>query len=118
MELLEALKAAKAFLNVVEKDPKYKTDYICFAIWDAFIAKYGLDMVYTDSEIASQLLKAKDFTVKRLWKLQTEHDLPRSDSFSHRLAISYLGKESADTQVARHAWLDSLIEELENAESN
>lgn len=120
MNLLESLKAAKAFLNVVEKDPDYKTDYICFAIYDAFAAKYGLEMLYTDREIASQMRKAKDFIVKRLCELQTEHGLPSTASFSYRLAVGYLVKFGVcpDTQVARHLWLDSLIKELEDAESN
>lgn len=120
MNLLESLKAAKAFLNVVEKDPDYKTDYICFALYDAFAAKYGLEMVYTDREIASQLLKARDFVVKRLWELQTEHGRLSTDSFSYRLAVEYLGNLGVcpDTQVARHLWLDSLIKELEDAEGN
>ena len=118
MELLEALKAAKAFLNVVENDPAYKTNYVCFAIYDAFAAKYGAEKLYTEYEIAMQLRKAKPFVVERLWELQAEHGLLSTDSFDKYLAIRYLGQEVADTQVARHKWLDSLIQELEDAESN
>ena len=124
MELLEALKAAKAFLNVVDHDPDYKTDYICFAIHDAFVAKYGVGRIYSDSKTYSesktglQLRKAREFIGKRLWELQAVHRLPFTDSFSHELAVRYLGEEKADLQVARHLWLDSLIKELEDAESN
>ena len=118
MELLEALKAAKAFLNVVENDPDYKTDYICFALYDAFAAKYGAEKLRTEYESGVQLRKARGFVVERLWELQAEHGLLSTDSFENDLAIRYLGQEVADTQVARHKWLDSLIKELEDAESN
>ena len=118
MELLESLKAAKAFLNVVENDPVYKTDYICFAIFDAFAAKYGSEKLHTEYESGVQLRKARDFVVKRLWELQAEHGLLYTDSFHSELAIRYLGEETADRQVARHKWLDSLIKELEDEESN
>ena len=118
MELLESLKAAKAFLNAVENNPTYKTNYICFALYDAFAAKYGAEKLHTEYESGVQLRKARGFVVERLWELQAEHGLLSTDSFDNDLAIRYLGEETADTQVARHAWLDALIRELEDAESN
>lgn len=118
MELLESLKAAKAFLNVVENDPVYKTDYICFALYDAFAAKYGAEKLHKACETGLQLRKAREFIGKRLQELQAEHGLLYTDSFRYELAIRYLGEETADRQVARHKWLDSLIKELEDEESN
>ena len=118
MELLEALKAAKAFLNVVENDPAYKTNYVCFAIYDAFAAKYGSERLHIKYESGVQLRKARGFVAERLWELQAEHGLLSTDSFDNELADKYLGEETADLQVARHKWLDSLIQELEDAESN
>ncbi len=118
MHLLEALKAAKAFLNVVENDPVYKTDYICFALYDAFAAKYGAEKLHKACETGLQLRKAREFIGKRLWELQAVHCLTFTDRFSDKLAVRYLGEEKADLQVARHKWLDSLIQELEDEESN
>ena len=103
---------------MVENDPDYKTDYICFAVYDAFAAKYGAEKLYAEYEIAMQLRKTRDFVVKKLWELQAEHGLLYTESFDNDLAIRYLGEETADTQVARHKWLDSLIKELEDEESN
>ena len=117
MQLIEALKAAKKHLatEFVEEGEGGISKYVCFAVGEAFRAEYGGN--WLDSRPARKYVQDK-----LLWLQETLQD--EDDAcFNAKLAEKYLKFMGTDKngdvlQQARHLWLDSLIKELENAQSN
>lgn len=126
MELLEALKAAKKHLATTNNRIG-KTNYVCLAVGRAFIEKYGNFVEIPDSEktqdqtaFNEKLEAAQSEVVQRLYKLQLSYSDETYPVFTKDCAKAVLGLHKyyeviqAEVQKARHIWLDSLIQELEN----
>lgn len=126
MELLEALKSAKKHLATTD-NCKGKTDFVCHAVTHAFIEKYGnflLGSPYRRTqeqiELKEKLEALQKEVEKRLYRLQLHYGIDTIPVFTRTCAKAVLGLDSAygakpsEVQKARHIWLDSMIEELEN----
>lgn len=115
MELLEALKACRPFLATA--DDISKSGPICYALTDAFIAKYGDVVLHYEQD---KLRAAHKFISRKLRELSERVGLGSARMyFSNGCAAFVLGVEVrevgfSERQTARHLWLDSLIKELEN----
>ena len=126
MNLLEALKAAKKHLAT--DNCKGKTDYVCHAVTHAFIEKYGNFLLDSPDrrtqeqiDLNEKLEALQKEVVERLYRLQRHYGIGTIPVFTKSCAKAVLGLDSAnpsEVQKARHVWLDSMIEELEDAESN
>lgn len=119
MNILEHLKAAKQLLATDMLDDKLF--YICFAVTDANTAKYGVPTI--NHPRRKDLEEAHDFIEARLKALSEPAGTDRYVFFGDAHAAYVLGipleeVDSDKRQSARHLWLDSLIKELENAQSN
>lgn len=126
MELLEALKAAKKHLATTNNRIG-KTNYVCLAVGRAFIEKYG-NFVEIPPRSRTKEQKALDEkleavqaeVVERLFDLQRRYGINTLQVFTKDCAKAVLGLRKyheviqAEVQKARHIWLDSLIQELEN----
>lgn len=111
MELIEALRAAKHHLKVTEYDRSWMSQYICYAIEEAFLERYGVAEVNLNDRVNMMLRKAINFVAEKLRNLQKALEVPSSNAFDRRTAERYV-YEGVDKQVARHLWLDQLIQEL------
>lgn len=130
MELLEALKAAKKHLANTNNRIG-KTNYVCHAVGWAFVEKYGNFLYIPDSEKTQEqqafnekLEAVQAEVVERLFDLQRRYGIDTLQVFTRHCAKAVLGLNQyceatqAEVQKARHIWLDSMIKELEDAESN
>lgn len=123
MELLESLKACRQFLATAD-DIQSKSGPICYALTDAFVAKYGEGVLHYEHEQADKLQASHKFISGKLHELSEKAGLGSVRMyFNNGCAAFVLGIEKlevgfSERQTARHLWLDSLIKELEDAESN
>lgn len=121
MTLLEILKGAKTLLSKGETYGSDRADFfgrpvcICYAIRDYMIGAAGGEATIYGASRQSTLA-AQDFIMRKLQNL-----VPKSQYFDERhakivLCFDYRAETYglAQEQQARHAWLDSLIKELEN----
>lgn len=115
MNILEHLKAAKQLLATDMLEDK--TFCICFAVTDANTAKYGVPTI--NHPRRKDLEEAHDFIEARLKALSELVGTRRYTFFGYEHAAYVLGIPLGEVdpdkrQTARHLWLDSLIEELED----
>lgn len=113
MNILETLKGAKPFLQTYRKE-RTLVPNICYAITDYVISVYGKCNSFLPGHEAYKL--RTDAQSHVMYKLQ---DLTTERFFGSVAAAKVLGKHHSsitfgDAQEARHLWLDSLIQELEN----
>lgn len=113
MQLTNLLKSAKKYLatEFVEEGAGGISKYVCFAVGEACRAEYGGN--WLDSR------PAREYVQNKLESLQESLEVEDSACFNVELAAKYLksigAAKSGDVlQQARHLWLDSLIQELEN----
>ena len=122
MELIDILKGAKGFLSHgaprddwARQDASGKAWCICYAITDYLVQVYGVDAVIYGEKVALRY-KAHRHIESKLQEL-VEAPYPY---FQEAHARAVLGDEYyassydyVQEQLARHIWLDSLIQELE-----
>lgn len=113
MGIVGTLKGAKPFLQTGRKE-KNLVPNICYAISDYVISVYGKCNSFLPGHEAYKL--RVDAQSHVMYKLQ---DLTTDCFFGSVAEAKVLGKHHSsitfgDIQKARHLWLDSLINELEN----
>lgn len=114
MNILDTLKGAKPLLQTYRKE-KTLVPNICYAITDYVISVYGKCNSFLPGHEAYKL--RADAQSHVMYKLQ---DLTTERFFDSVAAAKVLRKHHSsitfgDIQEARHLWLDSLIQEHENA---
>ena len=130
MNSLEALKAAKKYLATAN-DSQGKTNYVCHAVGRAFVEKYGnfleipgREKTQEQTAFNEKLEAVREKVVERLFRLQSGYGIDTLEVFTNGCARAVLGLPQhqevtrEEVQFARHIWLDSMIKELENEESN
>jgi hypothetical protein len=123
MELLESLKACRPFLATAD-DIQSKSGPICYALTDAFVAKYGEGVLHYEHERYGKLQASHKFVSGKLRELSEKVGLGSVRVYFNKGCAAFvLGVEIrevgfSERQTARHRWLDSLIKELEDEGSN
>lgn len=117
MTILEMLKGAKTFLSQTGKDNL--PNHICFAV-EAYVRSVNMHQSRHWCYLAT--IPEKDYIHNKLSDLARKSYSYPDYSFTDKCASYILNIEayevtSALRQQARHIWLDSLIAELETAQS-
>lgn len=112
MGIVDTLKGAKNFLRTAQD--REKAPCICYAITDYVSSIHGKNKAFVRGTEAYLMREAAQSHV--MDKLQ---DLTPEVVFDSMAASSVLGVPQhqlvdGDIQLARHIWLDSLIQDLEN----
>ena len=119
MNTLESLKACRQFLATAD-DSQSKSGPICYALTDAFVAKYGEGVRYYEHEQSDKLQACHKFIRRKLQRLSEKVGLGSVRVYFNNggaafvLGIEKLEVGFSERQTARHLWLDSLIKELES----